>query len=164
MAADWFAVLAGGITGVRTVDERRVSTPPMPPPPTILWLSTVPELPALDGAAATAERLVLLLHYGIDWDRSWVARHRSRYWDWLLPNRIKDSTYRTDTLDQWWSTVAADLVSTPRTPAERIDLAALLREPGPPVLEFLRDSTEALILRTRIVADRRRNLREKATP
>ena len=33
------------------------------------WLASVPELPALTGAHSTAERLLLLLHYGIDWEK-----------------------------------------------------------------------------------------------
>ena len=41
--------------------------------PTQAWQATVPELPPVDGPHAIAERLLLLLHYGIDWETSWVA-------------------------------------------------------------------------------------------
>jgi len=34
--------------------------------PTRAWQAMVPELPPVTGAADTAERLLLLLHYGID--------------------------------------------------------------------------------------------------
>jgi hypothetical protein len=58
------------------------------------WLAAVPQLPALsDPAAKVAERLVLLLHYGIDWsERNWVASRRGDYWDNLLPTRVRLAT------------------------------------------------------------------------
>jgi hypothetical protein len=31
------------------------------------WLAAVPAMPPLTEAAGTAERLLLLVHYGIDW-------------------------------------------------------------------------------------------------
>lgn len=41
-------------------------------------------------AADTAERLLLLVHYSIDWDNSWVAeeKYRKTYWDEILPGRV----------------------------------------------------------------------------
>ncbi|MFW2242975.1 hypothetical protein ACNUP4_32770, partial [Rhodococcus opacus] len=85
------------------------------------WLAAVPQLPALtDPAAVTAERLVLLLHYGIDWsERNWVAARRGDYWDNLLPTRIRLATYNSINLHQWWTTSAARLGSAPRTDEQR---------------------------------------------
>src|SRR5664279_3452503 len=45
--------------------------------PTDRWLAAVPELPPLDGPAGTGERLLLLLHYGVDWDAGWVSSTHS---------------------------------------------------------------------------------------
>lgn len=66
------------------------------------WLAAVPQLPPLTAPAAqVAERLVLLLHYGIDWSGSnWVAARRGDYWDNLLPNRIRLATYNSINLHQ----------------------------------------------------------------
>jgi hypothetical protein len=66
------------------------------------WLAAVPQLPPLTAPAAqVAERLVLLLHYGIDWSGSnWVAARRGDYWDNLLPNRIRMATYNSINLHQ----------------------------------------------------------------
>lgn len=122
--------------------------------PTSRWLSCVSEvMPPLEGAAGTAERLLLLVHYGIDWGDGWVGRYRSTYWDKLLPDRIICATYRTNNLRRWWRDVADDLGSSPRTPEERAELEQLLRAEPLPVLQVLRFETEALLLRTRIVAD-----------
>lgn len=122
--------------------------------PTDVWLTQAAKiLPPLDGPAGTAERLLLLLHYGIDWESSWVGSHRSTYWDRHLPDRVLVATYLTASLRSWWSMVAAEFVAAPRTPAERAELAALLEQPNEPVLRILREQTEALTLRTRIVAD-----------
>ena len=58
--------------------------------PTKAWQAMVPELPPFESPADTAdgppvaspadtaERLLLLLHYTIDWDTSWVADPRYR--------------------------------------------------------------------------------------
>lgn len=122
--------------------------------PTDRWLATVSDvMPPLTGPAGTAERLLLLLHYGIDWDTSWVAKHRGTYWEHQLPDRVYAATYRSDTLRGWWNIVAADLVSSPRYPGERVELAQLLQCPPAPVLQVLREETVALVLRTRIVAE-----------
>ncbi len=127
----------------------------MTPPattPTASWLSALPELPPLSGAAATAERLLLLLHYGVDWS-TWVGDHRIHYWTSLLPDRVTKATYRSGTLDKWWSQVASDLQSAPRSAAERGEVALLLREQSGPVLAVLRDETPALLLRIRLTTD-----------
>lgn len=116
----------------------------------------VPELPPLDGPADTAERLLLLLHYGIDWDNSWIAepRYRKTYWDELLPGRVRRAAYRASTLDHWWSGVSRWLdAPPPRQRERRLELARLLREPSLPVIAELRERLPALILRVRIIAE-----------
>lgn len=127
--------------------------------PSTQWLAHVPELPALQGPAGVAERLILHLHYGIAWSTSWVAGYRERYWDDLLPDRLLVATYRSGTLPRWWSDAAAELDSSPRTLGARREVAALLTEPGQPVLEVVRAETTALVLRVRIVAEAVRETR-----
>ncbi|MDV6305741.1 hypothetical protein R3P93_24570, partial [Rhodococcus cerastii] len=119
------------------------------------WLATAWQLPALsDPAAVVAERLMLLLHYGVDWsDGNWVAARRGDYWDNLLPTRIRLATYNSVNLHQWWTASAARLGSAPRTDEQRGELAILLTSEPRPVLQVMRDQTSALTLRTRIVAD-----------
>lgn len=122
--------------------------------PTDRWLATVADvMPALEGPAGVAERLLLLLHYGIDWESSWVVKRRTRYWDQLLPTRVSAATYRTDQLRRWWRDVADQLESAPRNAAERLEVTQLLQTDSLPVLECLRAETEPLILRTQITAD-----------
>jgi hypothetical protein len=124
--------------------------------PTKAWRAMVPELPSVEGPTETAERLLLLLHYAIDWDTSWVAepRHRKTYWDELLPGRVRRAAYRADTLDRWWSDVSGQLSApAPRQRDRRLELATLLREPPLPVIEVLRDRLPALLLRVRIIAE-----------
>jgi len=116
------------------------------------WLAAEPALAPLDGPAGTAERLLLLVHYGMDWT-DWVGRYRSTYWDALLPDRVVVATFRADTLLTWWSVIQAELPTKPRNAAERLELVQLLAQDSLPVLEQLRTHTEALLLRTRIVAD-----------
>lgn len=128
--------------------------------PTSRWLARVPDMPPLEGPAGTAERLLLLLHYGIDWSHGWVAGYRTRYWDQLLPDRVIVATYRADNLRRWWSEVAAELEAEPRNAAERSELEQLLRHEPLPVLNVLRTETEALVLRVRIVADTLRSSRQ----
>lgn len=128
--------------------------------PTSRWLAaTATVMPPLEGPAGVAERLLLLIHYGIDWSAGWVTRYRKTYWDSLLPDRIICSTYRAENLRRWWRDVADELDSRPRTPAERSELEQLLRTDPLPVLEVLRFETEALLLRTRIVTDAVRRAR-----
>lgn len=135
------------------------------PRPTLDWLAaTAGFMPALDGPAGVAERLLLLVHYGIDWSNGWVSRYRTTYWDRLLPDRIVCATYRASNLRRWWRDLADDLGSQPRTAAERADLEQLLRADSRPVLEVLRFETEALLLRTRIVADAVRDARLDSHP
>lgn len=122
--------------------------------PSGTWLATTADvMPPLEGPAGTAERLLLLIHYGIDWQGGWVGRYRKTYWDKLLPDRIICATYRAANLRRWWRDVADELGSQPRSSAERAELEQLLRAAPLPVLEVLRFETEALLLRTRIVTE-----------
>lgn len=117
----------------------------------------------MTGPAGVAERLLLLLHYGIDWSDGWVAGYRITYWDAILPDRVTVATFRHATLTRWWGDVSAALQSRPRNGAERSELAALLATRDPlPVLESLREEVTALVLRVRIVAETVRAAR--ATP
>jgi hypothetical protein len=121
--------------------------------PTDRWLEAAGDMPALTGAPGTAERLLLLIHYGIDWRNGWVTSYRNTYWDRLLPDRVIVATYRAGSLRRWWRDVAGELGSAPRSAAERRELEHLLRADPDPVLEILRFETEALLLRARIVAE-----------
>jgi len=127
--------------------------------PTDRWLGCVEDLPPLDGPAGTAERLLLLLHYGIDWQTGWIVSYRGTYWDRILPDRVFLATYRGAELRRWWREVADALESRPRSAEERRELEQLLRAPSLPVLEVLRAETEPLLLRTRITADAVRHTR-----
>jgi hypothetical protein len=125
-----------------------------PVTPTSRWLAVVADvMPPLDGAEGVAERLLLLIHYGIDWSGGWVTRYRATYWERQLPDRVICATYRADSLRRWWRDVANDLGSQPRNAAERAELEQLLRADPLPVLEVLRGESEALLLRVRIIAD-----------
>ena len=137
-----------------------------PGTPTSRWLAAAAGLPPLVGPAGVAERLLLLVHYGVDWQDGWVAarRHRGAYWDRILPDRVIAATYRAPNLRRWWQEVASELESQPRNRAERDELEALLRAGPAPVLEILRFEADALILRTRIVADAVRETRTARTP
>ena len=133
--------------------------------PTEIGLAAAGCLPPVTGAATTAERLLLLLHYGINWDTGWVGRRREMYWDHHLPDRVRVATYTGGSnLDRWWSTVAADLESAPSTRDQRLELSVLLREDSIPVLTLLRENTTALVLRTRIVAEAVQTQRSTTTP
>lgn len=124
--------------------------------PTQVWKDMVEGLPPLTGPADTAERLLLLLHYAIAWETSWLAdpKYRKTYWDELLPGRVRRAAYRADTLDHWWSSVSRSLQApAPRQPDRRTELATLLREPPLPVITELREKLPALLLRVRIIAE-----------
>ena len=141
----------------------RRATPTGEQSPTARRLAAAPHLPPLtDPHAATAEKLLLLLHYGVDWsDRNWIAARRSDYWDEIFPSRVRLATYTSGVnLHHWWTTVATHLNSAPRTTDERVELAALLTADPKPVLQILRDQTLALALRTQIIAAAVREHRE----
>lgn len=110
-----------------------------------------------------ASLLVVALHYSIDWDRSWVKDHLTRYWTTLLPERVRLAATRgqRDGLTGWWQFVCEDLVASPRTHAERREIHELLRDEEPKaVLKVLREQGHFLVLRTRIVSQEVRRARE----
>lgn len=121
--------------------------------PTDVWLAHVPAMPPLEGPEGVAERLLLLIHYGIDWSDGWVTAHRGTYWDRILPDRVIAATYRAGVLRRWWRDVTHELGSAPRNTHERTELEQLLRADSHAVLEILRFETEPLLLRVRIVTD-----------
>lgn len=128
--------------------------------PTQRWISAlqggpVPvELPPVEGAALTAQALLLLVHYGIDWTNGWVGNHRKTYWDKTFPDRVILATYRGSTLRRWWREVSAELQSAPRNAQERLEVAQLLEYPEQAeVLRLLRTEAEPLMLRVRIIAE-----------
>ena len=121
--------------------------------PTDRWLAAVPELPPLDGPAGAGERLLLLLHYGVDWDAGWVSGKRHTYWDRILPDYVLQAALRAANLRRFWQQVSQQIQSKPRNSAERVELEALLRSDDRAVLEALRWETEALLLRVRIIAE-----------
>ena len=159
------AVTSSATTGATTAATTAATTTgapvfPLEETPTDRWLAVLGErMPPLTGPAGVAERLLLLTHYGIDWQAGWVSRYRRVYWEQLLPDRVITATYRAGTLRRWWRDVATELGSAPRNAAERTELEQLLRADSTPVLVALRLETEALLLRTRIVADAVRETR-----
>ena len=132
--------------------------------PTDRWLAAVPELPPLDGPAGTGERLLLLLHYGVDWDAGWVSGKRHAYWDRILPDYVLQAALRAANLRRFWQQVSQQIQSRPRNSAERVELETLLRGDDRAVLEVLRWETEALLLRVRIVSEAVRAGRRTETP
>ncbi|MFD7161736.1 hypothetical protein ACFV9C_44625 [Kribbella sp. NPDC059898] len=139
-------------------------TATVPGTPTGHWLAAA-DLPALRGTSGIADRLLLLLHYGIDWHDGWLSstRHRTTYWDPILPERVISATFMTDSLRGWYTQAAGELVSAPRNHPERAELEQLLRtdDEDAAVLYKLRTETPALILRTRLTADAVRSSRRK---
>lgn len=127
--------------------------------PTDRWLSVSP-LPPLPGAQGVAERLVLLVHHGADFD-VWGGARRVRYWDALM-ERVKAATYAGPTLADWWVEVCSQLPAAPRDEEERLEVAELLgTEDHRAVLAALRRHAEVLVLRARVVSDRKRQAREQ---
>jgi hypothetical protein len=126
-------------------------------PDSATYLAASPA-PPVTGTEAIAERLVLLVHRGVDWD-VWGGARRVRYWD-ALTDRIRAGTYAGPTLAHWWQSVSAKITSTPRNPADRADIAALLQSPDQrAVLTVLRDTPEALVLRVRVAVETHRETR-----
>jgi len=119
------------------------------------WRAAVTDLalPELSPAADIAERLLLLVHYSIDWQDGWVSGHRHRYWDEVLPDRIQRATNRSDTLYTWWTLVAASLECSPRDRTKRAEVVELLGHRADEVLAVLRSDLIALLLRVRIIAE-----------
>lgn len=131
--------------------------------PTSQWMATVREyMPPLAGPEGVAERLILILHYSIDWHLSWVANYRPTYWDKILPDRILVASQQATNLRSWWTALADDFSASPATGEIRRELAGLLAAEEPErVLLSLSEETLALVMRVRIVAEARRGLREE---
>lgn len=130
-------------------------------PVTDAWLSFSP-LPPLKGAEGVAERLVLLVHHGVDFS-VWGGARRVRYWD-ALAERVKAGTYAGPSLEHWWGDVCRQIVSAPRDHAEREEVAFLLGCEDPrAVLSALRVHAEVLVLRARVVSEYRRQSREESS-
>lgn len=122
------------------------------------WLAESP-LEPLTGPEGVAERLVLLLHNGVDFD-IWGGARRVRYWD-ALSERVKAATYAGPTLSHWWGDVCRQIVSAPRDHSVREEVATLLAaENGKAILVALRTHAEVLVLRARVVSEYRRQARE----
>lgn len=126
----------------------------IPESPSRQWQETVRALGHLDGAEDTADRLLLHLHYAIDWKKSWVRNYLKTYWDSILPTRVRLAAYQADSLPGWWSYAANDLVATPQSEARRLEVATLLNVTnGPAVLTVFHDNLPALVMRTQIFAE-----------
>lgn len=111
-----------------------------------------------------AERLLLHLHYAIDWKTSWVADHRGSYWTEALPSRVRRATYQADSLESWWSIAARALgAHTPRDPERRLELADLLGADSESVLAVFHDKLLARIMRVQIIADAVSSQRDSRT-
>jgi hypothetical protein len=114
--------------------------------------------PPLEGPAAAAERLVLLVHRGVDWN-VWGGARRVRYWD-ALTDRVRAGTYAGPTLSHWWQSISTRISSVPRSAADRADLAALLEFPDQrAVLTALRSTADVLVLRVRVAVETNRENR-----
>lgn len=112
-------------------------------------------LPALSGPDGTAERLVLLIHRGVDWE-VWGGRRRVRYWD-AFADRVRAATYAGPTLSQWWQDIARELTSTPRTIEDRADIAELIAVDNQrAVLNSLHTHAPTLVLRIRVLSEHHR--------
>lgn len=127
----------------------------MSTPPDIDTLLAASPLPPLTGPEAVAERLVLLIHRGVDW-QVWGGARRVRYWD-ALTDRVRAATYAGPTLSEWWRTLCTQIASTPRTPADRAATAMLLAHPDQrAVLDALHRHADTLVLRVRVLIEHAR--------
>lgn len=112
-------------------------------------------LPPLKKAEGVAERLLILLHYGADFT-VWGGHRKPKYWG-AFQERIIAATYTGPALADWWSNMTELLPSTPRNKAEREETGMLLCYPqGDETVRVLRKNAPALMLRTRIAAERYR--------
>lgn len=112
-------------------------------------------LPSMEGPAGVAERLVVLVHYGVDFS-IWGNSRRARYWG-ALTERVKAATYKGPTLSDWWEDISLSIVSSPRNAEERAEVLALLSvEESREVLHILRNNAEVLVLRVRVLSEERK--------
>lgn len=118
------------------------------------WRNSI-ALPPMPPEGDIAERLVLLAHYGADFN-IWGGARRPRYWDALM-ERTKASTYAGPALSDWWQSMSSSLPCAPRNARERADLVFLMsHEPALPVLYYLRRNPDFLVMRVRVIAEQRR--------
>ena len=136
-----------------------MSTPTRPDLDALLGESP---LPALTGPEGVAERLVLLVHRGVDWE-VWGGARRVRYWD-AFTDRVRASTYAGPTLSEWWQDLCVQISSTPRYPEDRADLARLIASPDQrAVLDALHKHAATLVLRVRVLTETRRATHDHET-
>ena len=103
-----------------------------------------------------AERLLILTHYGADFN-IWGKRV-NRYWD-AFAEQCKASCYHGPGVWDWWSHMSESLPSTPRDSVERGELAEILSvcrsnanlDVG--VVNVFRTNTPVMILRLRVIAE-----------
>ena len=122
-------------------------------------LQTSP-LPATFGDELVAERLLLLVHFGADFN-IWSGKRLVRYWD-AFSEQCRAACYHGSTLASWWSHISETLPSAPRNSLERAETVKLLSEPWGTVgvLDVFRTSTPLMILRTRVNVEHYRETRE----
>lgn len=108
--------------------------------------------PALDeGPEAIAEKLVFLMHRGVDWS-VWGGERRYRYWD-AFSDRIRAATYAGNSLQDWWEALEKQITSQPRNPDDRMLATELLsqnKSDERAILVNLRKHAGTLVMRTRV--------------
>lgn len=123
-------------------------------PISMQWQHVV-DLPPLSEAENIAQRLVLLAHYGADFT-VWGGKRRTRYWD-ALTERVKACTFAGPTIADWYNDISTRLPTWARNPEQRADLVALLAYPDSrAVVKILRQYSDVLVLRTRVISEVRR--------
>lgn len=126
----------------------------------VMALST---LPPLTGADADAERLVLLVHRGVNWD-VWGGARRARYWD-ALADRVRAATYAGPTASDWFQRVCAEITSQPRSAEDRHEVARLLATVDHRAVRgSLHRNATALTLRVRVLSEVLRAARSEENP
>lgn len=108
--------------------------------------------PALDeGPESIAEKLVFLMHRGVDWT-VWGGDRRYRYWD-ALSDRVRAATYAGNSLQDWWEALEKQISSQPRNAEDRMLAAELLSQPKADeraILVNLRKHAGTLVMRIRV--------------
>ena len=106
---------------------------------------------------------MLLVHRGVDWE-VWGGARRVRYWD-ALTDRVRASTYAGPTLSEWWQDLCTQIVSSPKFPEDRADLAHLIATADQrAVLDALHKHAATLVLRVRVLAETRRAAHAESHP
>ena len=95
-----------------------------------------------------AERLVFLIHEGVNWS-VWGSR-RNRYWD-ALTDRVRAGTYYGTSLNDWWEFISTNIDSTPKSsPHRKLVVQNLISPDDIEVLKVLRTHASVLVLRVRV--------------